>query len=90
MKRGRAYYHCNQLDEAIADYNDALILNYNDDIIEYYLAKAYHHKHDFETAIIHYKKFLAQNLKDKNVRVRIVREIKKCANGIQLEYEQTD
>jgi tetratricopeptide (TPR) repeat protein len=89
VKRGRAYYHCNQLEEAVNDFNDAVLLNYDDNIIDYYLAKAFHHRHDFETAIEHYKKFLSQNLKDENVRSRIIREIKYCANGIQLEYIQT-
>lgn len=89
VRRGRSYYHCNQLDEAIQDFKDAQVLNYKKDDIEYFLAKAYQHKHDFESAIFHFKNYLSANLKNEYIRQRITDEIKRCARGINLQYSKT-
>jgi tetratricopeptide (TPR) repeat protein len=89
VKRGRSYYHCNQLDEALEDFKDALILSYKKDDIEYYMAQCYQQKHEFESAIFHYKNYLASNLKNDFIRKRISDEIKRCAQGINLQYSRS-
>lgn len=89
VKRGRSYYQCNQLDEALEDFKDAKILSYKKDDIEYYMAQCYQQKHEFESAIFHFKNYLSFNLNNDFIRKRISDEIKRCAQGINLQYSKS-
>lgn len=89
VKRGWSYYNCNQLDEAIQDFDDARVLNYSGSELFYYLAKTYQHKHEFEQAIKYFKQYLSANLSDDYLRQRITGEIKRCAHGIELQYRKS-
>jgi tetratricopeptide (TPR) repeat protein len=86
VKRGWSYYHCNQLEEAIQDFEDARVLNYASSDLDYYLAKTFQQKHEFDTAISHFKKYLAAQLNDDDLRKLITDEIKRCALAIEMQY----
>ena len=90
LNRGISYYHCNNLDKAIDDLESSIYLgNYaNDNYL--YLAKAYHDKLEFNKAILYYKKYLSYISKNKLERKIIIDKIKRCAQGIELQYKGTD
>ena len=90
VKRGWSYYQCNKLDSALLDFENARLL-YNDDAeVEYYTAKTYQQKMDFEMAIFYFKKYLARKLKNDKIRASVTNEIKRCAQGLNLQYSFTD
>ncbi len=88
LKRGISNYHCNNLDNAIEDLNNAALLGSYDDDLYLYLAKSYQDKQDFENAILYYKKYLSYIGKNKLKRKSIITKIKRCANGLELQYKK--
>ena len=86
MSRAKCLFHCNRLDEAINDFENARLLGYIEDDIEFYLARCFHHKLDFDKAIIYYKKYMALNKKDEKLQQQIINEINNCSRGIELSF----
>ena len=86
LKRGKCYYHSNQLEAAIQDFDRAQLLQSNDPDADFYLGRCYHQLLDFEQAIIYYKKFMSWHLEDEFIREKITEDIKNCASGIRLSY----
>lgn len=90
LKRGISNYNCNHLDNAIEDLNNALLLgSYNNDLY-LFLARSYQAEQDFENAIIYYKKYLSYIGKNIIKRKTITDNIKKCTNGIYLQYAKSN
>lgn len=90
LKRGICNYYCKNLDKAIEDLENSKFMGSYDDRINYYLAKTYHDKQDFEKAIVYYKKYLADIGSNQIKRNKIINQIKRCANAIDLKYNATD
>jgi len=90
LKRGICNYYCNHLDEAIEDLNNALLLGSYDNDLFLYLAKSYNDKQEFENAIFYYKKYLSYIGNNAIKRKNIKNKIKRCANGIYMQYEDSD
>ena len=90
LKRGISHYHCNHLDKAIDDLESSLYLGNVANENYLYLAKAYHDKLQFDKAIPYYKKYLSFIYKNKAERKLITEKIKRCAQGIDLQYKNTD
>ena len=76
------------MDNAIEDLSNAALLGSYDDDLYLYLAKSYQDKQDFENAILYYKKYLSNIGKNKLKRKSIITKIKRCANGLELQYKK--
>lgn len=90
LKRGICNYYCKNLDKAIEDLENSKFMGSYDDRINYYLAKTYHDKQDYEKAIVYYKKHLADIGSNQSKRNKIINQVKRCANAIDLKYNATD
>jgi len=86
---GICQYQLNHLDKALANFN-LLLEKEKKPYPEcwLYLAKIFHARHQFGEAAHHYKLYL-KTIKDSNPKRKIVIEdIKRCANGIELQYRK--
>lgn len=86
VKRGNCHFHCHALNEAVDDFENAIILGYVKSDVDFFMARTYQEQYKFELAIDYYKKYLASNLRDKRLRKKIVDEIKRCATGLNIQY----
>lgn len=89
-KRGICNYHCMYFKHAINDFENTLAMGNDDDEINLYLAKTYHHHQKFEKAIVFYKKYLGTLTKNNEERREILYQIKRSANAIKLKYKPTN
>ncbi len=83
-----AYYQLNQLDKALEHLQamtEATKSPYNDCWL--YLGKVYHARHQFEEATKYYKLYLKTIKNDHPYRQMVREEIRRCANGIELQFK---
>ncbi|MEZ4908402.1 MAG: hypothetical protein R2771_12345 [Saprospiraceae bacterium] len=88
-KRGIANYHCRNLDKAIEDIDNSILLGNYDNEVNLYLAKIYQAKQEFENAINYYKLYLNYIYKNDTKKVEILKQIKYCTNGVYYKYKSS-
>lgn len=85
------HYQLNQLDEA-----ESLLKELSDNprgvfpAVWLYLGKVFHARHQFGEAAQYYKTYLRNIGRDDPARPMIMDELRRCANGLQLQYRSGD
>ncbi len=83
-----SYYQTNQLDKALEHLQamtEATKSPYNDCWL--YMGKVYHARHQFEEATKYFKLYLKTIKSDHPHREMVREEIRRCANGIELQFK---
>ena len=90
FRRGVCHYYCRNLDMAIEDIENSIILGNLDKETNLYLAKSWQDKQEFEKAINYYKLYLVDVFKNDFERNLILDQIKRCSNGVYHKFRSTD
>ena len=90
FKRGVANYYCRNLDKAIEDIENSILLGNYDGEANLYLAKCYQAKQEFDKAINYYKLYLNDIYKNDSKKEEILLQIKYCTNGVYFKYKPCD
>ncbi len=86
LRVGISQFEINRIDESIQTLTRLAEGEKTDDYVYLYLARAYQHREEFESAIRFYKQFLRKNKRDDATRDWAKDEIKRCANGLHLKF----
>lgn len=88
LKIAICYIETNRPDRA-KDYLDFLLSQKNPDTEVYYnMGRTFHLQHEFDKAILYYKKYLAELKPKEEKRIAVKNKIKRCAKGLKLIYKE--
>lgn len=79
-------YEVNEVDGAMVLLTDLIREGKTEEDVFLYLARCYHHQHQFRSAVHYYKEYLRRNDKESPLRDWVKDEVLRCANGINLRY----
>ena len=86
LKRVICNYETNNIAAAKRDVSTVLAGDQVPELLYLYIAKIYHSELDFNKAIEYYKEYMKRTSRNDMYRPMVIDEIKRCANGINLQY----